>query len=85
MIPNPLRGDDRALQDKKGFHNPCRVCWKFTCKNCLVFLLADFAAVLRTNAKLSNSFEAYYNHFHGLGGEKNGKGKKNRKKLKSVK
>lgn len=63
-IPNPFRGKDKPLKDLPGHHNPCRVCWRFTCNKCLVFLLCDFAAVLRSNPKLSGEFEKQYNRTH---------------------
>ena len=89
MIPNPFRGNDRALHNKKGFHNPCSVCWRWRCKNCLVYLLADFSAVLRTNKKMSRDFEKYYNEYYAAAtGQtpKKGKNKKGKKhQLKAVK
>ena len=65
MIPNPFRRTARALHNKKGFYNPCSHCWRLRCKNCLVYLLADFAAVLRSNPKMSRDFDKLYNKFHG--------------------
>jgi hypothetical protein len=66
MIKNIFRGKDkRALVHKKGFHNPCDYCWKWKCKKCLVFILADFSVVLRSNPKLSKDFDTFYNKFHG--------------------
>jgi hypothetical protein len=65
MIYNPFRGKRKFLSDKKGFHNPCSYCWRFTCKKCLVFILADFADVLRNDPKLSADFEKAYDKARG--------------------
>lgn len=64
-MKNIFRTKTRALTDKKGFHNPCSHCWRWTCKKCLALLLADFGAVLRSDPKLSSDFEKLYNKVHG--------------------
>lgn len=59
------RKDRKALHDKPGHHNPCSHCWRWKCHGCLVFVLADFSLVMRSDPKLAKSFEQHYNKVRG--------------------
>lgn len=86
MIRNIFRSNkNKALADKPGHYSPCSHCWRWTCKNCLVFFLVDFSLVLRESPSLSSQFEALYSKKRGNTLDGQIKVKKVKKKKKKVK
>lgn len=89
---NPFRSESRkALHDKPGHFNPCSHCWRWHCHECLVFVLSDFAQVMRSDPKLAKDFGRHYNKVRGPDATRKDKRladrntQKNTKRLKKVK